>query len=186
MRCAGRWSRGSSTVVCSSIMCPSWCELKLKLVCAWLKVGKLEVSTLCFPRFLLIYLFLGSNKKRIAHVSFLVHACQQNLFFCSIMLYKLYKIMFLSSLMERFCLFDWILKAKLYQIPQDNFVHFEGALTVATKNTMQHRFSFFFYRKQLKRAKKQEKKERDRNNFIFPWSVRMQSRTFSPVNVYQS
>lgn len=102
MRWAETWSRGSSTVVCSSIMCPTWCELKL--VCAWWKVGKLEVLTRPFVSPIIVDLSVSIFKlKRIAHASFLVHACQQNIFFfCSIMLYKLYKITFPSLLMERF------------------------------------------------------------------------------------
>lgn len=84
-------------------------------------------------------------------------------FFCSIVLYKLYKIMFPSFADGEICSFDWILKAKLFQIPQDDFVRFEGASTVATttKKMMQHRFSFFFFveNNQKTQQKKRESQE---------------------------
>lgn len=43
------------------------------------------------------------------------------------------------------CLTDWILKAKLYQIPQDDFVRFEGASTVATKHDAAQILFFFSF-----------------------------------------
>lgn len=62
----------------------------------------------------------------------------KNLCFCSIMRYKLYSkkkknhvSIFTDGLI---CLIDWIHKAKLYQIPQDDSVRFGGASTVATEH----------------------------------------------------
>lgn len=63
----------------------------------------------------------------------------KNFCFCSIILYKLYSkkkkknhvYIFTDGLI---CLIDWIHKAKLYQIPQDDSVRFGGASTVATEH----------------------------------------------------
>lgn len=61
---------------------------------------------------------------------------------------------------------DWILKAKLYQIPQDDFVRFEGASAVATKqDAAQILFSFLF--SFLENIYKEQKKNKQRNNLVY-------------------
>lgn len=101
------------------------------------KVGKLEVSTVCpppapTPRFLVDSSVSRFKQEKNCTCKFPC-ACVPTdffFFFVAVQIVQNHVSIFADGAI---CLFDWILKAKLYQIPQDDFVHFEGALTVATK-----------------------------------------------------